>query len=205
MVDVMRWRVHDLLMVDPDLTEVPSAAPDWAPESLAVTPWVVVRRDITASERIPVGVRGERRSQRYGFELDSSAVRTRVRPDELSGMPAPHRALPAFDALAAAQSDDELNRWHWGPTGSVGFELASSSLCVHAASDLDIAVFTDHLDLPSLGALHASLHALPVRVDCTVELPCGAVSLTELVRGSDQVLVKTSRGARLVDAHALTS
>ena len=50
-----------------------------------------------------------------------------------------------------------------------------------------------------LTAIHRDLAALPVRVDCQVETPLGAIALAELVSASDDVLVRTPDGPRLVE------
>ena len=71
----------------------------------------------------------------------------------------------------------------WGPTGSVGFELATGSPTASPDSDLDLLVRTPHLTsavLSRLTALHDHFDRLDVRVDCQVETRTGAIALPEL-------------------------
>jgi phosphoribosyl-dephospho-CoA transferase len=173
-------RPHDLLRlrrpVDPD------GAPAWVARALADTPWVVVRRATATPGTIAVGVRGRTRADRFAFDLDPAAAAARVRPEDLA-----HR-LPA---LAPA-----LDGWVWGPTGSVGFELATGRQAVTPASDLDLLVRA--ATLPPLDELRRLHQALPDRADCLIETPGGAAALAELITGAPRILLRTETGPRLV-------
>lgn len=187
----MDVRVHDLLRVRRLRCSV---APDWVVESLRTAPWVVVRRACAPAGRIAVGVRGPTRAQRHPLIVDPEDVIERVAPQQLTDA-FPRRDLPAFRALDVVRRTVGPTGLEWGPTGSVGFELATGRPCVREDSDLDIAVFVDRLDAAS------GLTSLP-GVDCAIETPSGAVALAELVRGAEQVLLKTADGPRLIARHA---
>jgi len=196
---VNHYRVHDLLQVAGGTVELPADAPSWVAESLRRTPWVVLRRADTPPGYIPVGVRGATRADRYALTIPHSVVRHRVTPEQLGHSRIRHRAgVPALAALTEVRSRLSGMPFRWGPTGAVGFELASGSPCVTGSSDLDIAVFVDSPALPTLAALGATLGGLPVPVDCSVELPCGAVALTELLSDTQQLLLKSADGPRLI-------
>ena len=164
---------------------------------------MVVRRGHAAGS-IPVGVRGVTRDQRYPLRISPRAVEDRITPDCLHRNLIHCIDLPAFAALAALRDRLHNTPLRWGPTGSVGFELAAGAPCVTPASDLDIAVFTDTLDLP-WDTLAAAVYDLPTRVDCTVELPYGALALTEYLDGTPRLLLKSPDGPRLVDRDELTA
>jgi phosphoribosyl-dephospho-CoA transferase len=169
-------------------------APDWVVESLRRTPWVVVRRARAPAGRIAVGVRGPTRTQRHPLIIDPDDVMERVAPQQLTDV-VPRRDLPAFRTLDVVRRAVGPTGLEWGPTGSVGFELATGHPCVRAGSDLDIAVFVDRLGAAS------GITPLP-GVDCAIETPSGAVALAELVHGAEQVLLKTADGPRLVGRRA---
>lgn len=203
----MTWyRVHDLLRVAPDTVDIPADAPEWLTESLNRAPWVVVRRAAASAGRIAVGVRGTSRAQRFALTIAEAAVRENVAPEELVERPIRHRdgvnALLALESLRQRLHDRPVR---WGPTGSVGFELTSAHPCVTAASDLDVAVFVDDVDMPALATVGHALQGLPVRVDCSVELPCGAVALTELLGSSEHVMLKSVTGPHLIGRDELSS
>ena len=89
----------------------------------------------------------------------------------------------------------------WGPTGSVGFELATGVPTATTESDLDLLVLLPDGSpgaMTLLIALHRELRSLAARVDCQIETPCGAVALAELVSGQSDIMVRTAAGPRLV-------
>ena len=118
-------QVHDLLQIDPD-SLLGGTTPSWVNQALISCPWVVVRRARASAGEIAVGVRGDTRSQRWGGFLSKDLIGKVVRPADLllveqSSTP---RLTPAIKVLQQV-----IDRWRdltlpWGPTGSVGFELA---------------------------------------------------------------------------------
>jgi phosphoribosyl-dephospho-CoA transferase len=187
-------RPHDLLRLAGPIG--PAGAPGWVAEALAATPWVVVRRSRAGPGLIPVGVRGPNRADRFGFDLHPAAVAELVRPEDLAqhgAGSAPDRR-PAWVALDRARA--VLAATTWGPTGSVGFELATGRPTVTPDSDLDLIVRAD--TLPGRAELRRLHRELPDHADCLIETPGGAVALAELATGAPQVLLRTARGPRLV-------
>jgi len=195
-------RPHDLLRVTGPAA-LPADAPAWAAHALSGTPWVVVRRDRAPDGYLPVGVRGGSRSERYGTFVAAADVLETAPPEDLTDVPG--RDLPAIRTLRGLQPLLDDVRLAWGPTGSVGFELATGHPTATSTSDLDLVVRIADLRraLPALVSLNHAFDATECRVDCQVETPCGAVSLTELVDGRSQVMVRTAEGPRLVDRAAM--
>jgi phosphoribosyl-dephospho-CoA transferase len=103
--------------------------------------------------------------------------------------------LDAVDAIFAAQGLTGL----WGPTGSVGFELASGVPATHVGSDLDL-VLDAKVAVARTDALrlHRVLAALPVRIDLQLETPQGALLLAEFVSAEGVTLLRAAHGPRLV-------
>ncbi|WPN54301.1 malonate decarboxylase holo-ACP synthase [Pseudomonas sp. P9_2] len=186
---------HDLLwgMMPAHL---PAGAPAWARDALSAGHPVVVRRAITEAGQVAVGVRGRLREQRYGAVMPVAAVQRRVAPEDLRQVISP-RDLPALRALH--QLRPVLAQYHWGVSGSAGFELASGVEALHAMSDLDLILRTpEPLDRNSARALLAKLDTAPCAVDLQLQTPFGAVALREWAAGSHRVLLKTVGGAHLV-------
>ena len=178
------------------------SAPTWVPTSLARAPWVVVRRARGPAGLIPVGVRGSTRAERFAALLAPEAVAARVTPEDLIAervwhhMPrarrmGPIRVLDAVDVLFSSLG------LVWGPTGSVGFELATGVAVVGNASDLDVVVRSpEPWLLESAREIADHLNRLPTCVDAQPDTPAGAVMLNEYARG-ERVLLRTPDGPRL--------
>lgn len=202
---------HTLLKVSgpESLAGVAAEVPAWVAESLRNAPWVVVRRAPLVNGFIPVGVRGSSRHHRYACWLFSAAVVERVTPQALvlkqAWVTAPRRsAIPAIAALEAVSSIMyEYDLGHcWGPGGSVGFELASGCPAATRRSDLDLVVATDiPLSTGPARALLAALQKLPVRADVLLEMPYGAVALSEYTRAPHStvgLVLRTTQGPKLI-------
>jgi phosphoribosyl-dephospho-CoA transferase len=152
--------------------------------------------------RIAVGVRGTTRSERYAMEVDPDDVCEVVAPEDLSHVvPMAGRVLAAACTLHTVRPLLDRTGLPWGPTGSVGFELATAVPTATSKSDLDLLVRVvrgSSEALPRLAALHRELRSLVVRVDCQVETSTGAVALAELVDEQSDIMVRTAHGPRLV-------
>jgi phosphoribosyl-dephospho-CoA transferase len=192
---IVQGRPHDLLWIPADVLE---SAPDWVRGALAQAPVVVVRRARIEGGRIPVGVRGPSRAERFAAFVGPECVLERVRPDELLSRPRLRDlpALRALDRIAEAWRHLELP---WGPTGSTGFELATGVPALTASSDLDLVIDTrSPLSRREAQALLAVADRQDLPVDVRLETPLGSVALREFATHSNQVLMKTNDGPRLV-------
>jgi phosphoribosyl-dephospho-CoA transferase len=179
------------------------SAPAWVPTSLARVPWVVVRRARAPAGLLPVGVRGSTRAERFAALLAPEAIAAHVTPEDLvaervwhhmsrARRMGPIRVLDAVDELLSS-----LNLV-WGPTGSVGFELATGVATAGTTSDLDVVVRAPQpWPLESAREIADHLNRQPTRIDAQLDTPAGAVMLAEYARG-DRVLLRTPDGPRLI-------
>jgi phosphoribosyl-dephospho-CoA transferase len=178
-----------------------------AAAALQAAPWVVVRRAEAHPGLIPVGVRGASRSQRFAAWLESRDTLVCVSPlmlvQRCSWRIAPRRDV--LPALAVLDTVESIMGAHglagaWGPTGSIGFELATGQAAARSESDLDIAVWlAQPLPIAAACSLEAQLARLPVRIDALLETPRGAVALAEFARSPGRCVLRTARGALLVE------
>jgi phosphoribosyl-dephospho-CoA transferase len=175
------------------------SVPAWVPESLARVPWVVVRRARTQAGLIPVGVRGRARGERFAAWLAPDAVAARVTPEYLAAarcwrhVPRARRvgSLRVLDAVDELCTSLDLA---WGPTGSVGYELATNVAAAGAASDLDVVIRAPRRwSLEKAREIADYLNRLPAHVDAQLDVPAGAVALDEYARG-ERVLLRTPDG-----------
>jgi phosphoribosyl-dephospho-CoA transferase len=111
-------------------------------------------------------------------------------PTELAALRALDQMTPLLDAIGLP----------WGPTGGVGYQLATGLAVLHGASDLDLLLrIAEPIDRAWARALLAQLDSAPCRIDLQLETPYGAVALREWAGDSRRVLLKCDAGARLVD------
>ena len=201
-------RPHDLIrLADGAGIRHEGQVPAWVPVSLARAPWVVVRRARTPSALIPVGVRGSTRSERLAAFLSPTDVAARVSPEGLAAARGWRHAFRArnacrLGALRVLDAVDELFTslgLAWGPTGSVGFDLATGAAVAGPTSDLDVVVRApEPWSRARARKLADDLARRPVRVDTQLDTPSGAVALAEYARGG-RVLLRTPDGPKLVN------
>ncbi|SDG64605.1 malonate decarboxylase holo-ACP synthase [Janthinobacterium sp. YR213] len=188
------WRAHDLLWVSglPDGASLPA----WCDAVWLQAAPLVVRRASSAPGRIPVGLRGQLRSERHGFEIDAAAVVRRVAPEMLAHVPLPGVSCAALDALRQVAPLLDATGWAWGPTGGVGFALASGSPVLRADSDLDlvlrIAAPPDAAQAGALRTIAATVTAC--RLDLQIDTGSGGFAYAEWAAGRGKVLLKTDHG-----------
>jgi phosphoribosyl-dephospho-CoA transferase len=158
---------------------------------------VVVRRAVCADGWVAVGVRGEGRAQRLGAQLQLADIHRQRSPDTLRWQGA--SPWVAVQALASVAPVLDATGLAWGPTGSVGYHLATGLASVHAASDLDLVVRTPQpLARAKARELLDILDCGPCRIDVQLETPAGAIALREWAGMARRVLLKSALGARLV-------
>ena len=212
----LAFSAHDLLRVAPDVA-FSAAAPSWVRESIARTPWLVVRRAPISVSKVPVGVRGRTRAERHGDYIDIAAIAECLRPEDLvigrygvfnlsEHLPMPPAAGYRSAALCAARALVPIFEQYglpWGPTGSVGFECASGTPTATETSDLDLIIRCEQtLPLPEASSLLDAIERVSIsfnacRVDANIETPYGCVSLIEYARTGGAMLMRTSTQPRM--------
>jgi phosphoribosyl-dephospho-CoA transferase len=205
-------RAHDLLQISgvADLVYVGSELPEkrfplWVERSLQEAPFVVVRRADLFDGMIPIGVRGSLRQQRSAAYLASESIRNRITPEQLAkkrGWPGNARIeeIPGLKVLACIEEKLANLPLVYGPTGSIGFELASGLPTATSTSDLDLLIRAPERLPMSVGQeLITIFSGSPCRVDAQLETPRGAISLAEYARGQTPLLLRQNGGPILVD------
>jgi phosphoribosyl-dephospho-CoA transferase len=157
---------------------------------------VVVLRAQTSFGRIAIGVRGAARSERWGAFCDGGKVRTIVRPEQLLPSSCRTPALRTLYEIRERWADLALS---WGPTGSVGFELASGCRVTTEASDLDLVIRApQRIPVERARSLLDRTLGLGTRVDVRVETPlCGFALEEYALARSSRILLRCAEGVRL--------
>lgn len=197
------YEAHDLLRLR--ALSSTEDAPGWLASAFAKAPFAVVRRAEAPSGFVAVGFRGPSRSDRYGTFVATNAVLSASSPEDLlRERTNPERErLRAFAALRRIIELGGFGSLAWGPTGSVGFELATAQPTVNDASDLDLLVRTPSpLARADARSLRARLDTIErdrgLRIDAQLETPAGGVALSEWAQDKAHVMVRSARGPSLV-------
>ncbi len=197
---------HDLIRLREPISLVMDVLrPSWVEPELRRTPWVVVRRGYVLDGMMPVGARGQTRAQRFASSVTIAEIAGRLSPEDLTvsdfGIDQKRKesvpALAALDRIAGLLMHSD---YCWGPSGSVGFEIATGVATATATSDLDLILRQDRrLELCDATSLLDALAkaAAPARIDVMIETPLGGVSLAEFASQPAKVLVRTPCGPRL--------
>ncbi|AOA57823.1 malonate decarboxylase holo-ACP synthase [Acinetobacter larvae] len=192
------FKPHDLLWgftVD----MLSADAPEWVGSVVAQALPVVVRRDLCATERIAVGIRGAQRWQRYATDMPMKAVSCCIQPEQLTTvdlMQFPH-LNQALSRVQSVMQDHAIRQW--GYTGSVGYELATHLACVHQASDIDLIIRCDQALSQSFAQqLLQDFTDAQLNVDIQLQTPLGAIALKEWASKRAKVLLKRQDSAVLV-------
>lgn len=198
-----KYLAHDLLRLRalPVMDDMPA----WLPLAFADAPFAVVRRAQAPSGYVPVGFRGALRAQRYAGFVAHELIEGALSPEHLLERPIPagRSTLKAFSALQAIVEQRYLGALLWGPTGSVGFELAARQPTATATSDLDLLLRTpSRLPRSNASAMRQQLRrleeAIDVRIDVQLETPLGGVALSEWADDKSRVMVRSAHGPSLV-------
>jgi phosphoribosyl-dephospho-CoA transferase len=195
---------HDLLRLGHGAPAF-ADAPEWVAASLERAPFVVVRRARALEKSVAVGIRGAVRSERFGSWLDMQYVQTVLTPEMLKSRE-PHETradLPAFKLLQAVTPICDSSELAWGPTGSVGFELASGSATATDKSDLDLVMrASEPIDRSLAKTLFDALSAAAlkhgIRIDVQIEMHEGAFSLAEYAHPGARVMLRSVDGPKLI-------
>ncbi|OYO28622.1 malonate decarboxylase holo-ACP synthase [Janthinobacterium sp. PC23-8] len=188
------YRAHDLLWVD-----AVTAAPPWASQEWLRQAPLVVRRAATAPYRIPVGMRGQLRSERHACEIEAANILRCVTPEMLAAVPFDGGACAALSALRTVAPLLDATGWAWGPTGGVGFALATGLPVLREDSDLDLVL---RLPAPPDAAQTEALRTIATavttcRLDLQIDTGHGGFAWAEWAAGRSKILLKTNRGPLL--------
>ncbi len=188
---------HDLLW-GMTIDQLPAEAPVWAQQALAAGHPVVVRRGLCEPGLVAVGIRGTSRNQRLAAFMPIHSIQRVLSPEQLR--PRAGADFPALRALETVAPILAATGLPWGPTGSVGFQLATGIAVLRETSDLDLILRTPNpFSRQHARVLLAELNDAPCRIDLQLETPNGAVALREWSGEARRVLLKCAEGARLVD------
>ena len=195
-------RVHDIVRFR-DIGDITfhEEVPDWVRARPACRHHAVVRRMKTNAQTVAIGLRGKGRSERIAGFINKADIEEIISPESLVGGPAHDRNSRFHDILTEIDAIVSPFGYKWGPTGSVGFELATGITVTTHASDLDMTVYVPaNPDYEALIQLDQQLQRYPLRMDVQIEFgQMGAALLPDIVKFKSGFLLRTSSGPLIAE------
>ncbi|WP_406788684.1 malonate decarboxylase holo-ACP synthase [Clostridium neuense] len=204
----MELNPHDLIKIkNYENLNIHFSNYSWALEALKNSPFVVVRRAPILDKLIPIGIRGNLRSQRLAAFLPFSDIDCIFSPtyivEKKLWLQNFHiKNTNIYSAIEALYKIFEEYNLKWGICGSAGFELITKIPTVTENSDLDIMIKIETADklfsAASAKELCKKLFDIKVKIDIQIETPKGAVALTEYASETNPILIRTINGPKLI-------
>lgn len=197
----MEISVHDLIKVN-NYTDIftENELPLWVKAALAKNPYVVVRRSLSPKQFLPIGIRGDKRSERYSAFFDRTKAIKVIRPEDIvKNKLWKERKEGIFQYLNSIENIMHRASVEWGIIGSVAFELVTQNQHVSESSDIDIIVrYQPSMTYENCFNIVKQLKEIPINVDIQVEYGKKAYSMHEYVENPEnKILIKTEVGPEL--------
>lgn len=167
----MEIKVHDIVKFESiAVLEKTTPIPDWVFNAPAAKNYGVVRRMPIMDDMVPIGLRGNIREQRFGTFIHQSRIVEVMTPIELVDRIEGYTNEIHLPTLKKIKQAFEQFNLRWGPTGSVGFELATAISVTTERSDIDVCIYMEEIDRELLIEVGKILETLERRVDVQVEM-----------------------------------
>ncbi|MEK9196953.1 malonate decarboxylase holo-ACP synthase [Ureibacillus sp. 179-F W5.1 NHS] len=196
----MEVKVHDIVKFNNlDQLEPISVIPEWVYDAQSAANYGVVRRMPVSNQLIPIGLRGNSREQRFGTFIHENHVVEVITPNSLVNRI--DRFNNKFYYPILNEIRDQFQKFDliWGPTGSIGFEIATSINVTTGKSDIDLSIYVDSIEESLLEEVGKCLNGFSKPIDVQVEVPnIGAFLLKDYLSNKDQgFIVRTAFGPHL--------
>ncbi len=168
----MEINVHDIVKFSSinqliGLTTIPI----WVAHSQAATCYGVVRRAPITNQLVPIGLRGSARHERYGAKIQKQYILEIIAPDSLIEPLDNFKNKRFYSLLNDIRHKFNPYKINGGPTGSVGFELATGIHVTSITSDLDLLIHMEVIDEVLLHEIGNLLADSRIIIDPQIEIP----------------------------------
>lgn len=196
----MEIKVHDIVEFECIEKLYDSTSfPTWVVKSPEAANYGVVRRMATSKGNVPIGLRGKTREQRVGTFIQQQEILRVITPETLTNRIDEQEQQIYYSSLRNIREEFLKLNLSWGPTGSVGFEIATSHKVTSTNSDIDISIYINEINPHLLVEVNQFIDQLEFRIDAQVEIPqLGAFLLNDYVKHSESgFIVRTPFGPQL--------
>ncbi|MFP3918956.1 malonate decarboxylase holo-ACP synthase [Lysinibacillus telephonicus] len=196
----MEIKVHDIIKFsNVDKLEHFTAVPEWVLNTAAASNYGVVRRMPISNKLIPIGLRGESREQRFGTYIHEENIVEVITPNSLVMCIDEFKKRIYYPTLKGLRDEFSKLNLSWGPTGSIGFEMATNINVTSMKSDIDISLYIESIDEELLKEVGRFIKTLDKQIDVQVEIPIiGAFLLNDYIRNYETgFIIRTPFGPQL--------
>lgn len=173
--------------------------PDWVHSTASSLQYGVVRRMPITNQKVPIGLRGVTRDQRFGTFIHENNIIEVIKPTSLVSRIDQFQGQNYYYSLERIREEFNKLKVSWGPTGSVGFELATSIMVTSPNSDIDLSIYLDKIENDILKEVGDFIVTLNQRIDVQIEVPMlGAVLLQDYLNNKETgFIVRTQYGPQI--------
>ncbi|MFZ4199268.1 malonate decarboxylase holo-ACP synthase [Lysinibacillus sp. NPDC056220] len=196
----MEINVHDILkFTDIHQLNDHTAIPAWVTRSIESTSYGVVRRAPIMNQLVPIGLRGNARHERFGTSINQQYILDITTPCSLITRLDFFKNNRFYSLLKEIRYKFDSYKIKWGPTGSVGFELATGIQVTTTTSDLDLLICLEVIDEKLLHEISNLLVSSHITIDAQIEIPgLGAFLLNDYVENKERgFIIRTLYGPQL--------
>lgn len=194
----MEVNVHDLIKICHEQEIISdNTVPSWVNDAIRKNPYVIVRRAFSPAPYIPIGIRGEKRNERFAAYVRESEQLQIIHPEffiyeELWR----DKKGTIFKHLHTIREIMENEGVVWGIIGSVAYELVTNTPCTTDSSDIDLIVrYTPQLSMERCKRIIEKCNDIPIKIDVQIEFDRKACSMKEYVQNNQEaILFKTDVG-----------
>lgn len=196
----MEIKVHDIVkFTNIDKLKHFTVVPDWVFNTKSASNYGVVRRMPISNKLIPIGLRGKSREQRFGTYIHEENIVEVITPNSLVKYIDEFSDRIYYPILKSIR--DEFSKLHlsWGPTGSIGFEMATNINVTSIRSDIDMTLYIESIDEELLTEVGRFINTFDKQIDVQIEIPIiGAFLLNDYTRNNETgFIIRTPFGPQL--------
>lgn len=193
---------HDIIKLKEGINHDLLFLPEWAQKVWDNTLYHVVRRDQCIDGKIPIGIRGNVRGERFGcyipIEWIDDVISPKILVQQQMWLNWSRATDFPFYVSTLNQLKQLLSQFDWGIGGSIGYELTSHIPTTKLTSDLDIIIYApSKIDVVQCQMILEKSQLFPINIDYQIQNKKGAFHLQEYARGRLPILLKTDLGSIL--------
>ncbi|MDY4065875.1 MAG: malonate decarboxylase holo-ACP synthase [Ligilactobacillus agilis] len=197
---MVTYNIHDFVLFDNSTAlECDGPLPAWVEKIVNKKAVAVIRRG-ESENKIPVGIRGKTKAQKFGTFIRSQNVKCLLKSTDVLQMEFPKNTNTRYwQILAQVREYLGKHGLNWEISGSAAYELVTQIPTVTTNSDIDlIALKQEKLSRVAATSLLRDLNSFGIHADVQIIRGTAGFSLEEYVQNRGRkILIKSNHGPYL--------